>query len=127
MKNEPSTWFTNLEHGRRHQPLSLMTMEDNIKFSKHKDIRKNGYQQYDNYKAIEVPYTDSIPCDYDGIMGVPVTFLEKYNPEQFELVGASDNGAVGAEYKLPHFKKHNEPYINGQKKYKRIFIKFKRS
>ncbi|MBQ8296091.1 MAG: DNA methyltransferase [Clostridia bacterium] len=127
MKNVPSTWFTNLEHGRRHQPLSLMSMADNIKFSKHKDIRENGYPQYDNYNAIEVPYTDSIPSDYGGVMGVPITFLEKYNPEQFEIIGASDNGAVGDEYKLPHFKKHNEPYIDGEKQYKRIFIKFKRS
>ena len=81
MKNVPSTWFTNLEHGRRHQPLSLMTMEDNIKFSKHKEARNKGYQKYDNYDAIEVPYTDAIPSDYDGIMGVPISFLEKYNPE----------------------------------------------
>ena len=57
-------WFTNLDHGRRHQPLSLMTMADNIKFSKHKEIRGIGYQKYDNYDAIEVPFTDAIPSDY---------------------------------------------------------------
>ena len=80
-------WFTNIEHGRRHQPLPLMTMEDNIKFSKHRELRGSEYQKYDNYDAIEVPFTDAIPSDYDGVMGVPISFLDKYNPEQFEIVG----------------------------------------
>ena len=79
-------WFTNLEHGRRHQPLQLMTMADNIKFSRHKDLRGKEYQKYDNYDAIEVPFTDAIPSDYDGVMGVPISFLDKYCPEQFEIV-----------------------------------------
>lgn len=83
-------WLTNIEHGRRHQPMSLMSMADNRKFSKHKDIRENGYPQYDNYDAIDVPYSDSIPDDYDGVMGVPVTFLDKYNPDQFEILGITD-------------------------------------
>jgi len=116
-------WLTNLDHGKRHQPLPLMTMDDNIKFSSHKNVKGKAYEEYDNYKAIEVPYTDAIPSDYDGVMGVPITFLDKYNPAQFEIVGASDNGVVDEKYKIPHFKKHNEPYINGQKIYKRIFIK----
>jgi len=105
MKNVPSTWFTNLEHGRRHQPLSLMTMEDNIKFSKHKEVRNKGYQQYDNYDAIEVPYTDAIPSDYKGIMGVPISFLEKYNPEQFEILGATQRGCHD---KVPDTKKYDD-------------------
>ena len=85
-------WFTNLEHGRRHQPLPLMTMGQNLKFSKHKEIRsKDHYEHYDNYDAIEVPYTDAIPSDYDGIMGVPVSFLDKYCPEQFRIVGKTEN------------------------------------
>lgn len=80
-------WFTNIEHGRRHQPLPLMTMEQNLKFSKHKEIRgKDHYEHYDNYDAIEVPYTDAIPSDYGGVMGVPISFLDKYCPEQFEIV-----------------------------------------
>ena len=87
-----SCWFSNLEHGRRHQPLSLMTMEENIMYSKHKDIRGKGYAKYDNYDAIEVPYTDAIPADYDGAMGVPITFLDKYCPEQFEILGITDRG-----------------------------------
>jgi len=116
-------WFTNLDHGKRHQPLPLMTMADNIKFSSHKNVKGKDYKKYDNYDAIEVPYTDAIPRDYESVMGVPITFLDKYNPEQFEIIGASDNGVVDEKYKTPHFKKHNEPYINGQKLYKRIFIK----
>lgn len=81
------TWFTNIEHGRRHEPLQLMTMADNIKFSKHKEVRGTTYMKYDNFDAIEVPYTDAIPSDWVGVMGVPVSFLDKYNPEQFEIVG----------------------------------------
>ena len=115
MKNVSSTWFTNLEHGRRHQPLSLMTMADNIKFSKHKDIRENGYPHYDNYNAIEVPYTDSIPSDYDGVMGVPITFLEKYNPEQFIILGATQRGCHD---EVPDTKKYDDYWEvkpNGEK------------
>lgn len=85
-------WFTNLDHGRRHQPLSLMTMEENIMYSKHKEVRGKEYAHYDNYDAIEVPYTDAIPSDYDGIMGVPISFLDKYCPEQFEILGITDRG-----------------------------------
>jgi hypothetical protein len=76
-----------MEHGRRHQPLSLMTMEENIMYSRHKDIKGKGYAKYDNYDAIEVPFVDAIPSDYEGAMGVPITFLDKYCPEQFEILG----------------------------------------
>ena len=69
-----------------------MTMKDNLKFSKHKDIKENGYQNYDNYNAIEVSYTDAIPSDYDGVMGVPISFLDKYSPEQFQILGATQRG-----------------------------------
>ncbi|MEI7847634.1 MAG: adenine-specific methyltransferase EcoRI family protein [Chloroflexota bacterium] len=90
MKNVSSFWLTNLDHGRRHQPLPLMTMADNLKYSKHKEIKgKNSYDSYDNYDAIEVPFTDAIPSDYDGAMGVPISFLDKYTPEQFEIMGSS--------------------------------------
>ncbi len=87
-------WFSNIDHGRRHQPLPLMTKADNIKFSKHKEVKGIGYQSYDNYDAIEVSFTDAIPSDHEGVMGVPITFLDKYSPEQFEIVGTSDNGLV---------------------------------
>ena len=89
MARSQSVWYTNIEHGRRHLPLQLMSERDNIKFSKHKEIRGVGYQHYVNYDAIEVPYTDAIPDDYPGVMGVPLTFLDKYNPEQFEILGTS--------------------------------------
>src|SRR5882762_7925034 len=81
-------WYTNLDHGRRHQKLPLMTMEDNLRFSKHREIKgRAAYDRYDNYNAIEVPFTDAIPSDYDGVIGVPITFLDKYNPDQFEILG----------------------------------------
>ncbi len=81
-------WFTNLEHGRRHQPLQLMSMEDNIKFNQKMKGKKN-YEKYSNYDAIEVPFADAIPSDYKGVMGVPISFLEKYNPKQFEIIGSN--------------------------------------
>jgi len=81
-----SCWYTNLDHGRRHHPLNLMTMADNLRFSK--NLRgKAAYDRYDNYNAIEVGTYKEIPDDYDGMMGVPVTFLNKYNPDQFEILG----------------------------------------
>src|SRR3989344_399018 len=119
-------WFTNLDPGRRHQPLPLMTMEENLKYSKHKEIKgKKAYDKYDNYNAIEVSFTDAIPSDYDGAMGVPISFLDKYNPDQFEIVGmAEDNGKGFSggiwDGKNPHC------VINGENKFKRIFIKHKR-
>jgi len=82
-------WFTNLDHGRRHQPLKLMTLDDNLKFNK-KMKGKTTYDHYDNYDAIEVPYTDALPSDYAGVMGVPISFLDRYSPEQFEILGITD-------------------------------------
>ena len=105
MKNVASTWFTNLDHGRRHEPLQLMTLEDNIRYSRHKEIKNNGYKKYDNYDAIEVPYTDAIPSDYKGVMGVPITFLEKYNPEQFRILGATQRGCHDL---VPDTKKYDD-------------------
>ena len=91
-------WFTNLDHGRRHQPISLMSMEDNIKFSKHKEIKNVGYPHYDNYDAIDISFSDAIPSDYTGIMGVPITFLDKYCPEQYEIIGCADyTGLYGSD------------------------------
>ncbi len=98
-----SCWFTNVDHGRRHQPLQLMTMADNFKHSKHKDIRdRKHYIHYENYDAIEIPYTDAIPSDYEGAMGVPLTFLDKYCPEQFEIIG-HPHGDYGLELGLKPF------------------------
>lgn len=80
-------WFTNIEHGRRHQPLSLMTMEDNIKFSKHKDVKGQKYVKYETFDAIDIPYYDCIPKDYKGVMGVPKSFMDFYCSEQFDILG----------------------------------------
>jgi hypothetical protein len=81
-------WWTNMDHGRRHQKLPLMTMAENLKFNR--SLKgKVAYDRYANYDAIEVPFTDAIPSDYGDAMGVPITFLDKYNPEQFEILGSS--------------------------------------
>lgn len=86
-------WYTNLEHGLRHEELILMTRKDNLKFNKKlkkkflENYHVQDYPKYDNYDAIEVPYIDAIPSDYFGVMGVPGSFLGRYNPEQFEIVG----------------------------------------
>ena len=132
-------WLTNLEHGRRHQPLQLMTERENIKFSKHKEVRGVGYRRYDNYDAIEVPFTDAIPGDYDGVMGVPISFLDKYCPEQFELLGITDRGN---EYgiKIREYTEEDTPkfgdlnrrgaiLVNGelQSTYARILIRARRT
>lgn len=93
-----SCWFSNIGHGRRHEPLQLMNMADNLKFSKHAKIRESGYITYDNFDAIEVPFTDAIPSDFEGLMGVPKSFLDKLNPDQFEVVGTSQ-GWFGAATK----------------------------
>jgi hypothetical protein len=139
-------WFTNLDHGRRHQPLPLMTEADNIKFSKHKQVKDVRYQKYDNYDAIEIPFTDAIPSDYDGVMGVPISFLDKYNPEQFEIVGNGQTMAnelgirpVGQKFVDDYYSQGNKGQINakwnnlvyrlGQKvvvPYQRILIRHQR-
>jgi len=110
------SWFSNLEHGRRHQPLPLMTEADNITFSKHKNIRESGYSHYDQYDAIDVPFTDSIPSDYLGKMGVPITFLNKYSPEQFEILGLDryvpDNPRPGHRFS-----------VDGRETYARVIIR----
>jgi hypothetical protein len=129
MGRSTSVWFTNLDHGRRHRELKCMTMADNLKFSKHKEIKgKKGYDRYDNYDAIEVPFTDSIPSDYDGAMGVPISFLDKYNPDQFEIL--SSNEIRRADSSVP-FKEHGlikdkDSAINGQPTYVRIVIRHRR-
>ena len=116
-------WFTNLDHGRRHEPLPLMTEEENFRFSKHKQVKGVGYLRYDNYDAIEVPFTNAIPSDYPGAMGVPISFLDKYNPQQFEILDAND-------FRLPHQSrkqygliKDADGSVQGVNKYVRVVIR----
>ena len=97
-------WFTNLDHKKRHEELVL-----------YKSYTPEEYPKYDNYDAINVNKTADIPYDYDGVMGVPITFLDKYSPEQFEI--------VGNEYSLNIEK--GRGYVNGKRMYGRIFIRRK--
>ena len=104
-----------------------MTMERNVRFSSHKEIKGVGYKSYDNYDALEVPYADAIPSDFDGVMGVPITFLGKYSPEQFEIIGMASGGydkdIVGIPFKGD---KDARPIVDGKNLYARIFIRHKR-
>ncbi|MDD6701174.1 MAG: adenine-specific methyltransferase EcoRI family protein [Bacteroidales bacterium] len=90
-------WYTNIEHGRRHEPLSMLTMDENIKYSKHKEVKGQQYFRYINFNGIDIPKGDAIPSDFDGIMGVPISFLDKYCPEQFEIIGLANGGELGVE------------------------------
>ena len=110
-------WFTNIDYAMRHEELDLVCRYSEEEFPK-----------YDNYDAIEVNRVDNIPFDYDGVMGVPITFLDKYNPEQFEILGATENDASEAIIKLRvsgHYK-YDRPYIKGVRKYARILIRNKK-
>jgi hypothetical protein len=115
-------WFTNLDHGRRHQPLSLMTEAEVVRFSK-----KKPFQKYDNYNAIEVPLVKYIPSDYIGVMGVPISFLSKYSPDQFEIIGATESEGKGFSAGLWDSESQvTQPVVRNERVYKRIFIKHKR-
>ncbi len=103
--NVPSIWFTNLDHKKRHEELIL-----------YKNYTPEEYPKYDNYDAIEVKKTAEIPMNYDGVMGVPITFLDKYNPEQFEILGLDDHRVQW---------RGRGPEINGKCVYRRIIIKKK--
>jgi hypothetical protein len=98
-------WFTNLDIHKRHEDIIL-----------YKKYNSTDYPKYDNYDAINVDKTKDIPVDYDGVMGVPITFMDKYNPEQFEITGQM------VTTKVDEFN-HGYPYINGKKIYARIVIK----
>lgn len=109
-------WFTNLDINKRHEDLIL-----------YKNYNQEEYPTYDNYNAIEVSKTNEIPCDYDGTMGVPITFMNKYNPEQFEIIGATESEGKGFSNGI--WKEESnvaQAMINGKRVYKRIFIRNKR-
>ena len=128
-------WFTNIELGRRHQPMRLMTMADNLEFSKKLKGQKE-YYHYDNYDAIEVPFTELIPKDYPGMMAVPVSFLDKYCPEQFEILGVTqrnDDPYKTKKYTTAEYPNANDLNARGviiidgkpQSMYARILIRLK--
>lgn len=102
-------WFTNLDYLQRHEELIL-----------YKKYNLEEYPKYDNYDAINVNKTADIPCDYDGAMGVPITFLDKYNPEQFEIIAQMATTKI-SEYNYGY------PYVNGKKIYARILIRRRQS
>jgi len=103
-------WFTNLDHKKRHEELDVW-----------KKYTPEEYPHYDNYDAIEVGKVVEIPADFDGVMGVPVTFLDKFNPEQFEILGSNrdveqdQNGVYG-----------RGSIIGGKETFKRLFIRHRR-
>jgi hypothetical protein len=124
-------WFTNIDHGRRHQPLPLMTEKDIIKFS-----TKKPFEKYENYNAIEVPNVKLIPSDYDGVMGVPISFLSKYSPDQFEIIWqASGNTRASAPKEILErlsYRAHPEDrggctIVDGRRTYDRILIQHKKA
>ena len=114
--NGLTRWFTNLDIKKRHEELILVK-----KYAGHEDE----YPKYDNYDAIEVSKVADIPLDYAGVMGVPITFMDKYNPEQFEIVGGTANGQVPNAMKIGHYRTYNNPVIGGRKVYQRILVRSK--
>ena len=114
MKMGNVVWYTNLDHKKRHEKIVCIEKYDPAK-----------YPKFDNYDAVEVgKYTD-IPKDYAGVMGVPISYLMHHNPEQFEIVGTTENGLCDKALWIHPEEKHNEPFIDGKKKYTRILIKRK--
>lgn len=106
-------WFTNLDIQKRHEELTL-----------YKKYSPEEYPHYDNYDAINVDKTADIPCDYDGVMGVPITYLDKHNPDQFEIIGATESEGKGFSFGLwDASSKVSQPMVNGKRVYKRIFIR----
>ena len=110
-------WFTNLDYTERHEDLLL-----------YKTYNPEEYPTYDNYEAINVNVTKEIPMDYPGVMGVPITYIDKYNPDQFEILGMASSAGYNAEIVGIPFMgdKDARPLINGKNTYARVFIKNKK-
>ena len=111
-----SCWFTNLPVSRHHEELILI-----------KKYSPEEYPEFDNYKAINVNTYIDIPCDYPGVMAVPITFLDKFNPEQFDIIWTTDRGGDGylEEYKKP-WDRYDAPVLRGKGMYTRILIRNKK-
>lgn len=117
IKHIMACWLTNIETTKRCEEVIL-----------YKKYTPEEYPKYDNYDAINVDKVADIPADYDGAMGVPITFLDKYNPNQFSLIGTTDRGGDGFldDIKLPH-SRYDAPVVNGKGLYKRLIIQRKKS
>ena len=133
-KTVSSWWYTNIPHGKRYEPLSLMTKADNERFNKKVTSNPHSYKKYDNYDVIEVPSTNAIPSDYKGVMGVPISFLTKYCPDQFEIImmtraGADNSTEEDVLKRVGYTKNPNDlggsAMVDGKLKYSRVFIKHK--
>lgn len=121
-------WFCNINHNRRYKTIKMNTMHENIDNNPNL-VSKFAYRSYDNYKAIEIPQTNAIPMDYNGVMGVPISFLDKYNPIQFEILGIDffvKNGILGNLAKREYNGKMDRAYLNGKRLYSRVFIRLKK-
>ena len=122
-----SQWLTSIEHGRRHEKMTLMTYADNIQFSKHKRVRGVGYKRYENYDAIHISSIDSIPSDYPGIMGVSGSILNFYSPEQFEILGVSSMPETTATFRRSLEFENVAPLVAGKGHATRVFIRNRRA
>ncbi len=110
-----TVWFTNLDHNKRHEDVTL-----------YQHYNEHDYPKYDNYDAINIDKVKDIPVNYAGIMGVPITFLNKYNPDQFEIFGATESEGKGFSCGIrDESSKISQPLINKTRIYKRLFIKNK--
>jgi hypothetical protein len=106
-------WFTNMDISKRHEKMIL-----------YRTFNEKDYPKYENYDAIEVSNTKDIPMDYKGVMGVPVTFMNKFNPEQFELIGMGEDNGTGHSGGI--WKGGSKSCLyNGKAAYKRLFIRNK--
>jgi hypothetical protein len=114
LKHIMACWFTNLDTTKRH-----------YEFTMYKKYTTKEYPKYDNYDAININVVADIPMEYEGVMGVPITFLDKYNPDQFEVLGIMNTGEQNPGIRLPNTP-HGRPIINGVEKYLRILIKRKK-
>ena len=110
-------WFTNLDYNERHEDLILF-----------KNYNSEEYPTYDNYNAINVDVTKLIPMDYQGVMGVPITYIDKYNPDQFEILGMASSAGYNEDIVgIPFIgEKDARPIVNGKNTYARVFIKNKK-
>lgn len=116
-------WFTNIDYEDRHKVLPTKSLSWNLNNSTLKNILEKGYQKFDNYDAINIGYVDSIPNDFKGVMGVPITFIHRYNPNQFEIVNPNIVKKGRTNDNIIISPGSDGWHINGKRLYARIFIR----